>query len=166
MNTSTIALILFVILCPCISYIIVRRKIIPWNGGVFLVMEDDSLIPIKWGQYDSSLPSSAVIKGLFLAGAHANMMPKASFRLISRTAQEHLIKDMYHYRLVEDDQGVFQFYCTPLQGEDLSMVVLDVSAPYPWKGWGKHHGQAGYYKHICIHFDEKASKVLELKPRH
>lgn len=66
---ATIAIILFIILCPCISYIVVKKKLIPWNGGVMILMGDDSLVPIDFSESKFVLKEGWEIKGFFLPGA-------------------------------------------------------------------------------------------------
>lgn len=127
-----------------------------WSGGVFLVMGDDSLVPVKWNQFEMHIPADSVIKGVFLAGAHRNMMPSVSFRL-GRPNDETFTKtdSLYCYLLEESDNGVFQYYCEPICGKDFDMAILDVNSAMSWKGYRSTHNDGSYYSHILINLQDK-----------
>lgn len=151
----TIAIILFLALCPCLSYIIIRRRLTPWSGGVFFVMGDDSLVPVKWSKYEWDIPTNSVIKGVFLAGARANMVPDVHFRRFLRDKEgqrDGLSKEMVSYYQYESDNGVYQIYCDPMDGSRFNFFLLDAFAPYPWKGYKNTSRDRGYYNFVFVHF--------------
>lgn len=154
---TTIAVILFVILCPCVSYIIIRGRITPWSGGIFFVMGDDTLVPVNWGKTQYDISQDAVIKGVFLAGAKENMMPRVSFRKVLRGKDMELTPEMFSYQLIEasDQNGVYMIYSDLMDGKRFSCFILDVSAPYPWSGSDGYHPNMGYHNHVWVNFREK-----------
>jgi len=165
---NLIVAILFLILCPCISYIIVRRKIVPWTGGVYLVMADDKQIPVNFRQFDTEFPFDAVIKGIYLSGARADMMPEVSLRRFLRNKNRQITSQMISHYLYEDDGGVYQFFCRPMKGSEFSFFLVDVYAPYPWRGYKSKGKHDQYYGHVQFNFldrpktaepDEEAMEV-------
>ncbi len=151
----TIALILYAILCPCASYILVKKKLTPWSGGVFLVMGDDSLVQVDWSRFESNIPTKSIIKGVFIAGARANMAPEVSFRRFLRNKDARLTKEMVSYCQYETDNGVYQIYCDPMDGSRFDFFMLDVFAPYPWKGHKSTSKDNDYLNYVMIHFRDE-----------
>lgn len=157
----TIAVVLFVILCPCVSYIAVRRHLIGWPGGILLVMPDKKLVPIRWrgknGSIDFDIGASSTVKGFFLPGAVAWALPEISIRgsfLRDRTKEEDWAWPV-SYWFAEADGGVYVMFKTPLKGGEVEFFMLDVKAQFPWKGskWSPTEGSGGsYYKFVQINF--------------
>jgi hypothetical protein len=136
-----IAITLFVILCPCVSYIIIKQKIIPWNGGVMLVKEDGGYIPINFSEYVHIIGDVA-ITGLFLPGARAHSLPDVQIGTFT--------KDSVYYKHVEKDGGVYVMFNQVLKSQ--RSFLLYVTAAYPWKGklTKNNPNDDGYYKHVEI----------------
>lgn len=142
---TTIAVILFIILCPYVSYILVRRELIPWNGGVMLLMGDDSLAPIDFSKHRFSLDSEWQIKGVFLPGALRYNLPEVGIRTKKRV----------YYSYIEADGGVYVMFDEPLSSKNVNTyLILDVASAFPWKGQQKKDGGSwnSYYTHISFDF--------------
>lgn len=143
---TTIAVILFIILCPCVSYILVRRKLIPWNGGVMLLMGNDSLVPIDFSKHSFPLDSEWQIKGVFLPGALKYNLPEVGVRAEKRVC----------YSYVEADGGVYVIFDEPLSCKNVnSFFILDVASAFPWKGAPEKRGPHDNYYRNHISFDFK-----------
>ncbi len=150
---SNLALILFCILCPCISYIIVKRMIIPWTGGVYLVMGDDKKVLVDFSGLDTKIQYDSTVKGIFLSGARANMMPSVSLRRFLRCKTQKLSVEMVSHYLYEGDDGVYQMFCRPMEGSEFHFFLVDVYAPYPWRGH-MNKCKNGYYAFAQFDFAE------------
>ena len=160
---SIIAIILFVILCPCVSYIVVRKNFIGWSGGILLVMPDKKLVPIKWrgrhGSIDWDIGAHSIIKGFFLPGAVPWALPEISIRgpFLRDKAKEDDWAWPVSYWFVEADGGVYVMFKTPLKGDEVEFFMLDVNAQFPWKGskWSPTEGSGGsYYNFVQINFGD------------
>lgn len=150
------ALVLYAILCPCVSYIIIRRWLIPWSGGVFLLTEDEELIPVDWITYNWTLPYETRIRAIFLSGADLNMMPSVEISPISRFGDSDWKKDRATYP-EQFNNGVYIWFSSPPNGEKHQSFYLDVSTPYPWKNGEKY--KKGYGNRAYIYFKDKPSET-------
>ena len=141
---ATIAIILFIILCPCISYILVKKELIPWNGGVMLLMGDDSLVSIDLSKHSFSLDSEWEIKGIFLPGALRYNLPEVGIRAGKCVC----------YNYVEADGGVYVMFNEPLSCKNVnSFLILDVASAFPWKGTPEKRPHENCYRnHIALDF--------------
>jgi hypothetical protein len=129
---------LFVICTSFVSHYLIKRKLAPWSGGVFLVMEDNLMVQVRFdsSHWDKqSIPSKSKIKEIFLAGARANMMPHVCVHTESSQC----------YYICESEHGAYIMYQTPI-GNSGKNLYLDIDAPYWWRGC-RHHPNDG--EHYC-----------------
>lgn len=149
--STIIAIALFIVLCPTVSYIVVRRRITPWSGGIFFLLDDESLAPMNWK--DCKLPSTAKIKGVFLSGAKASMQPEVSFRMVNTSNEEIIKKGMFYHHVVEKNNGVYLMYYEPIPVA-MGMLIIDVVASYPWTGYEHHSSDCSYYNYTEINAEQ------------
>ena len=143
---TTITIILFIVLCACISYIVIKKQPIPWNGGVMVLMGDDSLAPIDFSESTFVLNDEWEIKGFFLPGALRHSLPE-----VQLGAEKYV-----YYRYVEKDGGVYVMLSECLNAENVrSSFVLAITSSSPWKGQPEknRNGWNRYYKHITFEFN-------------
>ncbi|MEI6835278.1 MAG: hypothetical protein WCK59_00395 [Candidatus Falkowbacteria bacterium] len=143
---TTIAIILFIILCLCISYITIKKRLIPWSGGVMVLMGDDNLVPIDFSERTFVLNDGWKIKGFFLPGALRHSLPDVHVR----------VEKSVYYRYVEKDGGVYVVLDECLSAENIhSYFILDVTSSSPWKGQyeKERNGWNRYYKNISFEFN-------------
>lgn len=155
MSSSTIAIVLFIILCPCVSYIVVKKRLVPWSGGVFLLVENDALIPVRWGRPDWGIGSKTIVKGFFLPGAKPWALPQVTIRGPYFNDKEKGWSISYWY--AESENGVYVMLNKQLESKDIKFFVLDVTSTHPWKGgeFSRVLQDKFYYRHIGIHFTDK-----------
>lgn len=84
---TIIAIALFIILCPTISYLLVKRTVCPWNGGASLLFEDGTSAAYQKGNLLIAPKGQAVI-GLFLHGADIMMMPQVTLDELDEGAEK------------------------------------------------------------------------------
>ena len=160
---TTIAIILFVVLCPCVSYIMVKKHLIRWSGGMFLVKPNKKLVPIVWrninGGCEWNIGANSVVEGFFLPGAEPWALPEVSIRgpfLRDKTKEKDWPWPV-SYWFVEADGGVYVMFKTPLKGDDVQFFMLDVDAQHPWKNaeYSGSEGSGGsYYKFVQVSFKD------------
>jgi len=124
-------------------------------------MGDDSLVSVDWSKDNwdkTTFPTTAVIKGVFLPGAKANMMPNVSFTKLLRDENASLTNEMVSYQQIETSAGVYQIYCDPMDGKRFNLFMLAVFASYPWKGWGRFTNKSGYFAYIQVRFTDDKKK--------
>jgi hypothetical protein len=154
---TVIAVILFVVLCPCVSYIIVKRWLIPWTGGICMIIGDINLLSVDWNKpQDWGIGAKSIVKGFFLPGARANMLPEVRVNPLPREQEEPI--DL-SYVIQEDSSGVYLMLNKPLSLSCTECFMLYVSAPNPWKGskWSKRDssGRTSFSNQISIYFDNR-----------
>lgn len=141
---TTIVIILFIVLCPCISYIVVKKKLIPWNGGVMVLMGDDSLVPLDFSESKFVLKDGWEIKGFFLPGAMRHSLPQINVR----------VKKSVYYRYDERDGGVYVLFDEYLSAKNVyPYFFLDVASSSPWKGQYQKSRDSWSCYCKCISFD-------------
>ncbi len=109
----------------------VKKQLIPWNGGVMILMGDDSLVPIDFRENKFALSEGWEIKGFFLPGALKHSLPDINVR----------VEKSVYYRHYEKDGGVYVIFDESLNAKNVqSYFLLDVTSSSPWKGQSKKDG--------------------------
>lgn len=117
MNATTIAIILFIVLCPCISYIIIHKRIHqPWTGGIFLVLDNGAMLPFvkedkRWHYDCAKIPLDAVATGLHFAGADTMNMPHVECCYLKKEKNER--RDLFT-KTESNNGGVSVLFSYPL----------------------------------------------------
>jgi hypothetical protein len=118
---TAIAIALFVILCPCISYIIVKRKIIPWNGVVMLVDSDNKLTNIDLSKREVAIGKGRIIKGLFLPKTYCGPLPTIVIHDTQIFKDNHYGTINFHYDLKGD--GTYIIFEKPISHSPIIVVT-------------------------------------------
>ena len=145
-----VAIGLYAILWPFVIHYFIRRKIIPWSGGAFLMMSDSSLRPIDW-RYNIRIPKGSAIKGIFLAGARANHMPLIE---VNPFPQESFKNPDFRlkrgcFRPLQEPHGVSLTLVEPLGGTEVKFCDLRIDYFFPWIG----AADDGTRNMVTINFD-------------
>jgi hypothetical protein len=157
---TIIAIALFTILCPCVSYIIVKRKVFPWNGGLMLVKEDGGLIAADFeserdvGEHigmpglikrQQAIGIHTAIKGLYLPGA-TNSLPLISFSLRDDRAI------FYHFE--KKSSGVYLWLNSSLNINDGGFGII-IDSKNEWNGCDPEKSKNGSYvgELSCAYYD-------------
>jgi len=132
MNATIIAIILFVILCPVVSYTLIKKKIMPWSGGILLIINDDELMVMNGGNF-WNLKSETIVKGIYLAGARRESMP--SVILFNYMSAGNTMETWYMH--IEDSGGVKVLFQKPLTKNEIDASIRGVwfriNAAHPFK---------------------------------
>ena len=124
----------------------IKKELIPWNGGVMVSMGGDSLVPIDFSESTFALNDGWEIKGFFLPGALRHSLPDIHVG----------VEKCVYYRYVEKDGGVYVMLSECLNAKNVrSSFVLAITSSSPWKGQPEkdRNGWNRYYKHIPFEFN-------------
>lgn len=132
-----IAVVLFVILCPCVSYIIIHKRIQPWiwTGGIFLMLNNGTMLPFilkedKYhSEYVSTIPSNLSAIGLHFAGAERNLMPYINCNHHSFRKRKRCVLLM---KAVSGNEGVDALFPCPLESKHPNIFVY-IESPFYFK---------------------------------
>gem|GEM_PF-5554275 len=136
---EALIVILSIALCSCVSYLVIKRRLIPWGGGVMLVLESGEMIPIDFSKFRHSLNTDDVIKGIFLPGAKEYNMPHVSFRTNLGVYYQH----------ISEDGGVYIILNRTLCLSEYT-ILLDVSSAHPWAGKRNRGDDDCYYAYVDL----------------
>ncbi len=116
-------LLIFLAMCPLVSYAAIRRTLVPWNGQVMLILEDDSLVPLHLMTNKTIIDKP--VKGAFLPGARVDMMPYVEFACHGDTSSSTI----RYFALEQTWDGVVMNLSEPLP---IATTRVIVRSPYRW----------------------------------
>lgn len=132
---TIIAVVLFIILCPCISYIYLKKKMFPWSGGIFLILDDNVLMPmtLRRGNFWELKPEM-IVKGIYFAGARLAAMPEVAI-------------DAY-YQYIDAEGGVKMIFHTPFKYPS-NKIYFSIIATHPFKSATKRNTDYFFNLQFC-----------------
>ena len=115
-----------------LSYIIVRRKMFPWSGGMYFITADGKQIKrTAHGRSATEFFAPATIIGFFLPGASAECLPHI---IVGYTFNYEEVELSSFYYEQEDGGVKATLACPVLIGEGTKSFYVVVRSPYAFRG--------------------------------
>ena len=133
-----------------------KSRIIPWHGGVYLILQDQSLLPVRWKRPNWGIESKTVVIGIFLPGAVPWALPEIEVNKRSLDGVQCGPAGRYTY--LGTNGGTNIVFEKPLVGDELVSFHLSVTCLHPWNGYNRYESSSGfmvYRNHVEIHFCDR-----------
>lgn len=165
MNTFT-AIALCLIIGLLIKHQYDSSRPATWSGGVFLVMEDDSMIKLNSDNDKCNkkacvtLPASAVIKGVYLFEAKNRFLSSIHIEIGNITSKGYLSECPKDNPIImENNDGLYQLYPQPINVEGETQIWISVYYSQPFNGSKTDRSGEVYYAdyHIGIKQEETST---------
>ncbi|MFA5934771.1 MAG: hypothetical protein WC827_02735 [Candidatus Paceibacterota bacterium] len=98
-----------------------------WSGGVFYILDDDSLIP---AQQFVEIPKGKEAKGIFIAGVKKENMPFVDFTIFDKEDKIVLIGSFAK----EENNGVRIILAKNFEAKNHKFFNIEILTPYLLKG--------------------------------
>jgi hypothetical protein len=98
-----------------------------WSGGVFFILDDDSLIP---AESFAKIPEGKEAKGIFIAGVKKENMPFVDFTIFDKKDEIVLIGSFAK----EENNGVRIILAKNFEAKNHKFFNIEILTPYLLKG--------------------------------
>lgn len=119
-----------------------------WNGGIAVILDDDSLVFAPKGNV-CHLPNCSEVKGFMLIGASMTCLPLLKLELYSVNDSKERVGERMpiRYCLESDEKGVkIVFVDSILQDDSYETILwMSIESPFPFKGHFEKYSRDEHY---------------------